>query len=131
MAVIQTGRGISTGTDSSAQDEVLKAAFFDFSAQSGLTATAGGAAAGISISAYQINHFATVATTNDSCRLGAALPGRFRVVINAGTNTLAVFPASGEFINALSVDTAFSVATNKAALFFCAVAGTWATVLTA
>lgn len=131
MAVTQTGRGISTGTDSSAKDEIFRAAFFNYSAQDGLTATPGGAAAGISISGYQVSRFTAVATTNDSCRLGAALPGRFRVVINAGANTLAVFPASGEVINALAVDTAFAVATNKTAIFFCAVAGTWNSVLTA
>lgn len=131
MAVTQTGRGTSTGTDSKDKDMVLKAAFYDLSATDGLTALAGGAQAGVAL-AYQINRFTTVATGGDSAQLPAAKPGRWRVVVNAAAaNSMNVFPASGESINAIAADSAFAVAANKTALFFCAVAGVWNSVLTA
>lgn len=131
MAVTQTGRGITTGTNSEEQDEIFKAAFFDLSAQAGLTATAGGAQAGIALG-YQICQFAIVASAADSCQLPAAKAGRFRIVMNgAAANALAIFPQTGEAINALAANSAFSLAANKMVIMACAVDGTWMSNLTA
>lgn len=131
MAVTQTGRGTSTGTDSKDKDMVVKAAFYDLSAQAGLTATAGGAQAGVPL-AYQICQFSTVASAADSCQLPAAKAGRWRIVMNgAAANAMAIFPQTGETINALGANNAFSLAANKVVTITCAVDGAWATNLTA
>lgn len=132
MAVTSTGRPGTTGTASGTQDQVERVHFLDLSATDGLTALAGGAQAGTSLSDYAINRFTTVASSADSAQLPSAKAGRMRVVINAAAaNAMAVFPQSGEAINAIAADSAFSVAANKTALFFCAVDGTWNSILTA
>lgn len=132
MTITRTGRPGSTGTVSAHQDETVKAHYLDMSATDGLTALVGGAQAGTSVADFTINRFTTVTTGADSAQLPKAKAGRVRVVINAAAaNTLAVFPQSGEAINAIAADSAFSVAANKTAIFFCAVDGTWNSVLTA
>jgi hypothetical protein len=132
MAVVKSGRAGSTGTDSLHKDEAVLAHYLDLSYISGQTALAGGAQAGTSLGDYAINHFATVASGNDSAQLPKALPGRIRVVINAAaSNSMVVFPQSGEAINAIAADSGFTLAANKVAIFFCAVAGTWHSNLTA
>lgn len=132
MAVTATGRPGSSGTNSLGQNQSERVQFLDLSATDGLTALVGGAQAGVSLGNYAINRFTTVTSANDSAQLPKALPGRFRVVINAAAaNALAVFPQSGEIINALSADASFSLAANKTVIFFCAVAGTWNSNLTA
>ena len=58
--------------------------------------------------------------------------GKEVTVINAhASNAIGVFPASGDTINALSQDAVYALAATKTAMFFCAVAGTWNTILTA
>jgi hypothetical protein len=132
MAITSTGKSGMSGTDSHDQDMAEKVHFLDLSATDGLTALAGGAQAGTSLSGYAINRFTTVASSADSVQLPAAKAGRIRIVKNAAaSNAMAVFPQTGEFINALSVNASFSLAANKAALFFCAVDGTWDGILTA
>jgi hypothetical protein len=80
----------------------------------------------------RINRITTVAAGNDSVKLPASVAGMEIVVINAAAaNSAAVYPASGDAINALSANAAFTLAANKTAIFFCAVAGTWNSVLTA
>lgn len=132
MAVTSTGRAGVTGTDSQDQDSVARVHYLDLSATDGLTALVGGAQAGTSLSDYAINRFTTVTSAADSAQLPAAKAGRMRIVINAAAaNAMAIFPQSGEIINALSADAAFSLAANKTVLFICAVDGTWNTNLTA
>lgn len=132
MAVTQTGRSGSTGNYNAHKDEAAFFHFLDLSATDGLTALAGGAQAGTSLGNFQINRFTTVASSADSAQLPKAVAGRMRVVINAAAaNAMAVFPQTGEAINAIAADSAFSVAANKTAIFFCAIAGTWNSVLTA
>lgn len=98
----------------------------------GITAFAGGGQASAVALTALINRVTTVATAADSVKLPVAVPGTEMTVINAaGANAMNVFPASGEAINALSNDTALSVAANKALLFSCTVAGKWQSNLTA
>lgn len=132
MAITSTGRAGSTGTDSASQDSVKRVHYLDLSATDGLTALAGGAQAGTSLADYAINRFTTVASSGDSAQLPSAKAGRMRVVKNAAaSNSMNVYPQSGEIINALSADAAFAVAANKMVIFVCAVDGTWDSNLTA
>lgn len=98
----------------------------------GLTAFAGGGQASALQLNYRKSRVTTVATAADSVKLPKAVAGMSMTVINAAAaNAMNVFPASGESINALSADTAISVAANKSIQFDCAVNGTWNTNLTA
>jgi hypothetical protein len=129
--VTATGQSTITGTDSIAKDQTFRAHFLDLSATDGLTATAGGAQASVALN-YAINRFTTVTNNADSCQLPLAKAGRVRIVINAdASHSLAVFPQSGEIINALTADSSISVSSNKVMAFFCAVDGTWNSLLTA
>lgn len=102
-----------------------------FSGQGALTATAGGAQAGLALS-KTINRFTVVATAADSAQLPAAVPGLVRIVKNADTtDSMNVFPQTGETINALSANAAFAVAATKTCMFVCGTSGKWDTLLTA
>jgi len=46
-------------------------------------------------------------------------------------NSANVFPSTGDAINALGANNAFAMAAGKVALFLCASAGQWHTILTA
>lgn len=100
---------------------------------SGLTATAGGGQANALLLANHFNRVTTVATAADSVKLPPAVVGvRPIVVANAAAaNSMNVFPSTGDAINALAVNTAFAMAANKCAIFFCFVNGVWTSVLTA
>lgn len=103
-----------------------------FSSANALTAFAGGGQANATPLAAGVNRVTTVATAADSVRLPPAVAGMQVTLINAAAaNALNVFPATGEAINALAANTAFSVAANRAVIFVCGVAGTWHSVLTA
>lgn len=92
-------------------------------AQGALTAHAGGGQSSALQLTADVNIVTTVASLNDSVILPNMTPGRGVVVVNAGANSMNVFPAVGETINALSANTALAVAAGKAATFYCAVAG--------
>lgn len=120
-----------TGTDTEEQRSRKQVYSVRRSAENALTALAGGAQAGTPL-AFAMNRFTTVATGADSAQLPAAKAGDDVIVINAAAaNALAVFPQTGEIINALAANASFSVAANKTCFFFCAVDGTWNTLLTA
>jgi hypothetical protein len=102
------------------------------SVENGITAYAGGGQANARALTRSINRVTTVATGADSVKLPVAVPGMQITVINsAAANAMNVFPATGEYINALAVNTALSVVANKACIFTCAVAGRWQSLLTA
>lgn len=101
------------------------------SVQSAMTALAGGAQAGTALAA-RWSRFTTVASAGDSAQLPAAVVGVSRVVKNAhATNSMNVFPQTGQSINALSANAAFAVAAGKSCEFRCTVAGIWDTLLSA
>lgn len=96
-----------------------------------LTATVGGAQAGTALRPG-VNRVTTVASAADSVQLPASSPGMIVIVMNsAAANAVAVFGQTGDTINAIAANSAFSVVANKVAIFFCAVAGKWHSVLTA
>lgn len=102
------------------------------STQNGVTAATGSTqATGVPVTAA-VTRVTTVAVAGDSLTLPKAVPGVSLVVINAAAaNSMDVFPAVGDAINALSADAALAVAANKTVLLVCAVDGTWNAVVTA
>ncbi len=124
---------LALGTaDSPTFTGVTVSGYFYDSAANALTAHAGGGQGSALQLAKGINRVTVVATAGDSVKLPAAVAGMHVVVVNADSaDAMDVFPASGEAINALSANTALSVVANKTIAFFCAVAGTWNSILTA
>lgn len=97
-----------------------------------LTAHAGGGQANGLALTSQFNRVTTVASAADSVVLPAATVGLFVVVANAAAlNSMDVYPATGDAINALAANAAFAVAADKTALFVCMAAGQWMSILTA
>lgn len=97
----------------------------------GITAFSTGGQTNATLLTSQINRVTTVAAGNDSVILPVSNPGTQLTVINAAaSNSMNVFPQSGDTINALSANTAFALAANKACIFTCAVAGNWQSLLT-
>lgn len=102
------------------------------SSANALTAHSGGGQGSALALTKAINRVTTVAVAADSVKLPAALAGKSVVVINAAAaNAMDCFPASGDAINALAANTALSIVANKTVIFFCAVNGTWNSVVTA
>ncbi len=103
-----------------------------YSYANSLTAHAGGGQGSALALTKSINQIKTVATAGDSVKLPPAVAGWQVVVINAAAaNSLDCFSSSGDQINALLPDDAFAIDANKVAMFFCAVNGTWESILTA
>lgn len=123
----------SAGTQTVATGNLaMTAGYVQESVANALTAHAGGGQGSALALTRQINRVTTVGSSGDSVALPAAVAGRVVTVINAAAaNAMDVFPASGEVINALAANTALSVAADKVVTFYCAVAGTWNSLLTA
>lgn len=102
------------------------------SAVDALTAKAGGGQGGATLCAAVINRFTTVATAADSGLLPAAKAGMQVTVTNAhASNSMNLFPATGEQINGAAANTAFALAAGKTAQFTSAANGAWHAVLSA
>jgi hypothetical protein len=98
----------------------------------GITAHAGGTQAAAFQLSAQMNRVTTVGTAADSVKLPVSAPGLVVTVTNAAAaNALNVFGQTGDIINALAANTAFSVVANKSAQFICYTAGQWHTLLSA
>jgi len=123
----------NTGTDTREQDMTEKIGFLQFGAvEDALTAASGSDQASGYALAAQMSRFTTSATGGDSATLPPAKAGMIRIVCNsASANAMDVFPAVGEYINAIAQDGAFSIVANKVAIFFCFVDGKWNSILTA
>lgn len=97
-----------------------------------LTAHAGGGQGSALPVTAEINQVTTVASAGDSVVLPAAAAGIQIMVANAAAvNSMNVFPASGDQINALGANTAFALAAGKTAQFYCVKAGQWHSILSA
>jgi hypothetical protein len=101
-----------------------------------ITAHAGGGQGSAVLLTSDINRITTVGSANDSVKLPVSVVGMEITVTNAAAaNSMNVFPNDGgtgsETINALSANAAFAVAAGKTAVFYCAKAGQWHTVLSA
>jgi len=102
-----------------------------FSAADGLTAHAGGGQGLATPITTQMARFTTVATLNDSSILPSAVPGMSYTVMNAGAQSMNVFPFASEIINGLGGGAAFAVAAGKTCEFVSAKVGQWHTLLSA
>ncbi len=126
-----TNLGLGTGNSPTFTGVTVSGYFYD-SAANALTAHAGGGQGSALQLAKGINRVTTVATAADSVKLPVSTAGQKVVVINAAaSNAMDCFPATGESINALSANTQLSIAANKTVIFYCAVAGTWNSIVTA
>jgi hypothetical protein len=106
--------------------------FQTFSSKDAITAFAGGGQASATPLLSMLNRVTTVGTAADSVKLPAAVPGMEITVINAhATNSMNVFPSTGDAINALGANAAFALAATKTATFFSTVAGVWHSQLSA
>lgn len=102
------------------------------SSQDSLTAKAGGGQGGGPTINRMLNRVTTVATAGDSITLPVSVSGLQLTVVNAaGANSMNVFPASGEQINALGANAAFALAAGKTLTLYCVTAGQWHTILSA
>lgn len=127
-----TRRG-TTGTSDFRKQELMFVHHLKLSAQDALTANAGGGQAnGVTLADYSLNKFSTVASAADSATLPKAKQGDIRIVKNgAAANSMNIFPASGEAINAIAADGAYALAVTKTVIFICFTDGLWDTILTA
>lgn len=92
----------------------------------GLTAFAGGGQQAASYNlTWGMNQFTTVATAGDSATLPTYSLGLVIVVINAGANSMNIFPGTGGTINALGVNAAYALAAGKTVIFFQGANGAW------
>lgn len=97
-----------------------------------LTAHAGGGQVPGTPCTGILNRFTTVATAADSALLPPSIAGADITVVNAaGVNSMNVFPAVGDAINALGANAAFALAAGKTVTFYCVTAGQWHSILSA
>jgi hypothetical protein len=97
----------------------------------GLSALAGGGQASATPIAAMISRFTTVATIADSAILTKNPPGTSMVVINAGAESMDVYPDAGSAINGGSANAPVALAAGKTAVFYTTIAGTWYMLLSA
>ncbi len=118
-----TSEGLATGYNGS---------FQTMSSVDGLTAHAGGGQGSATPLTAMLNRVPNVGTAADSVLLPVSAAGMQITVTNAhASNSMNVFPATGESINALSANAAFAVAAGKTATFYCYTAGQWHSILSA
>lgn len=97
-----------------------------------LTAHAGGGQGSALLLPAMMNRVTTVGSAADSVLLPVSAQGMDITVTNAAaSNSMNVFPQSGDAINALGANTAFAVAAGKTASFYCYNAGQWHSILSA
>jgi len=77
----------------------------------------------------QVNQVATVANDNDAVTLPEAAVGRQCIVINNGANTLQVFPAADDSINALAADASVTIPAGESQIFEAISTIVWKTLL--
>ena len=96
------------------------------SAEDGITAFSGGGQGSATPLTKAINRVSTAAAPGDSVLLPAALAGEQITVINGdASNSISVFPASGEQINALGANNAYGSDASTISRFICVTAGQW------
>lgn len=100
-----------------------------YSAQTGITANAGGGQANAVLLTRSFSRVNTVATAGDSVRLPPAAPGADMAVFNRAANSTNVFPSTGDAIGGGAANAAYALAAGRNARFVCVVAGTWEVML--
>lgn len=92
-----------------------------------LTAHAGGGQANGTPLVTGFNTFTVVATAADSATLPANVLGQTVTVTNTSANSMNVYPAVGDSINNLAVNTPLAVAAGATTIFYGNTATTWVT----
>lgn len=96
--------------------------------EDGLTASSTQTQAGGTALNYRNYRIATVTVAGDAVTLPQGIPGMRMTIQNAaGVNSLNVFPALGDKINAVAANGAFAQAALKTAEFICTKLGQWIT----
>jgi hypothetical protein len=91
----------------------------------GLTAHAGGGQTNGTPLNPGFNQFSTVVTAADSATLPASVLGETITVTNNGASSMTVYPALGDTINSLSVNTGLAVAVGATTVFYGVTASNW------
>ena len=113
------GVGLGTGYSSS---------FTTTSFADGLSTT-GTVQAGATLVTTSLARFTTVGSANGACVLPASTAGLNITIINAGANTMLIYPASGEYVNALAQNAAFALIPGGVCSFYSTLASKWHTLL--
>lgn len=93
--------------------------------------TATGSTQGTALLLSAANNYVGTAGSGTGVQLPSVSPGDFIVVGNGGANTLSVYGQTGETIQGGSANAAFSVATNKAAIFYKMTSTAWVAIYSA
>lgn len=96
--------------------------------QTGITAFAGGGQANATEIDSEYAIVSTVATAADSVKLPSAIVGRTVVVYNDASNSLDLFPQTGEQIESLGANNAIAIAGQSSRRFVCTTATNWRSV---
>jgi hypothetical protein len=94
----------------------------------GGTIAAAGTTAANGTKVVNRNQVVTAADGTKGVTLPSAVPGSFIFLYNSVAAVLKVWPATGEFINALAQDTNIAMAASTSAVFVCGVSGKWFTI---
>lgn len=90
--------------------------------------TAEGTAQGDALALNAVFNIVTTAAASTGVRLMSSEPACEVVVKNLGANTLNVYPASGQAINSLAANAAFTIAAGASAVFLGRASGGWVNV---
>lgn len=90
--------------------------------------TAAGTTQGDALALNAVFNIVTTAAAGTGVRLMSSEPACEVVVKNLGANTLNVYPASGQAINSLAANAAFTIAAGASAVFLGRASGGWANV---
>jgi len=138
-----------TGTNTANENSVVKMGYERLSVTDAITAFAGGGQTSAVLLDSGYNRVTTVASGNDSvklpsCHTGAISAGQLPagqisgntiglivwVTNAAASNSMNVYPQTGESINAIAANSPYAMAANKTSAFICSPAGTiWYSLL--
>ena len=128
-----------TGANTQNETSILRMGYARYSNTDNITAFAGGGQASATLLDSAYNRVTTVATAADSVKLPSCQTGAnptantlgvMVYVTNAdSTDSMNVFPQTGQAINALSANAAYAMAAGKTSAFLCGTAGVWYSIL--
>lgn len=90
-----------------------------------LTISAAGTTQGTATAIKTSNNYLSTVASGSGVILPAAMQGDWIVIYNGGANAAAVYPPTGAKINSLSTNTAMTLGTNTACIYFCFSSTQW------
>jgi hypothetical protein len=97
-------------------------------ATNAITAFATGGQGSATALVSEINSITVCATAGDSVKLPTSVAGMVIQVSNLGAAAAAVFPVTGDVIDALAANASVSLAVGASIIFTCSVAGSWKSI---